>query len=67
MEICKHCREELVECQNHSDESYETDLCDDCMDKYYGYCDTCGDLMLYDDNMLGNWTGIACEKCRNIE
>jgi hypothetical protein len=63
---CKHCGTELVEGINHSAESYEVDLCDACMEYYYGYCDKCGKLFEYYPEMLehaGTYGNVLCKKC----
>ena len=68
MEIyCKHCGDELIEGKNHSDDSYELDVCDECMDKNYGYCDECHKLFLYYSKMNEHHhpTGsVLCPQCR---
>lgn len=63
---CKHCGTELAEGINHSEESYEADLCDDCMEYYYGYCDKCGELFEYYPEMLEHsdkYGNVLCKKC----
>lgn len=62
---CKHCLKRLVEGENHSEDSYEPDLCDTCMDLFYGYCDDCGKLFQYYDEMVEhNKSGVLCKDCR---
>lgn len=60
---CSHCGEPL----NPNDEGYEENICDDCFDKYYGYCDECKELFVYYPKMTEHIhpTGnVLCAKCR---
>lgn len=65
MKDCKHCGKPIVEGKNHSEDSYEPDLCDTCMDLYYGYCDDCGKLFQYYNEMIEHGkSGVLCKDCR---
>ena len=64
---CEHCGEPLIENQNHDEDSYEPHICDECFDKYYGYCDECKELFVYYPKMTEHIhpTGnVLCAKCR---
>ena len=60
---CSHCGEPL----NPNEEGYEPHICDECFDKYYGYCDECKELFVYYPKMTEHIhpTGnVLCAKCR---
>lgn len=64
---CEHCGEPLIENQNHSKDSHEPCICDECFDEYYGYCDECQELFVYYPKMIEHIhpTGnVLCAKCR---
>lgn len=56
---CHHCSN-IFTWEEETCEVYEEKfLCSDCYDKYYGYCNECGELNLYSDMN----DDIICKGC----
>ena len=62
---CKCCGKDIIYGINHNEFSYENDICDECFDKHYSYCDNCDTLVCYEDKNTLSEYGCLCEKCYN--
>ena len=64
---CISCENALINGENWCEhESYSNDICDQCFENHYGFCDQCGLLFRYYDEMSEGDLGVSCRKCLKV-
>lgn len=63
-EKCLSCEEPLIDGVNWDEhESYSCNICDKCFENYYGFCDQCGRIFRYYEEMNDGKVGVSCKEC----